>query len=130
MATRRTSAKAAAAVVVKQPLPRFNLANTLGVAIIGLLVSLIGSGVVGMIALYVNQARLTEQVTRTSSDLAKHLEHSVDRDDYLRRDSEITHLIEKMATKEELRDVRRTLEGQNQLLRDMQATLTSPRSRR
>ncbi len=104
---------------------RFNLMHALGVAIVGLLVSAIGTGVFGTITIYVNQARLTDQVQRTSADLAEHLKHSVDKDEYVRRDSEIQHLIEKMATKDELRDVRRSVDGQTQLLRDVQTMLTS-----
>jgi CHASE1-domain containing sensor protein len=104
---------------------RFNLSNTVGVAIIGLLVSLVGTGIASMISLYARQATLTEQVTNVASTLAKHLDHSVDRDEYLRRDAEIQKAIEKMATKDELRDVTQTL-------RDIQTTLQAgtPAARR
>jgi hypothetical protein len=97
---------------------RFNLPNSLGVAIIGLLVSLIGTGIVSMISLYTRQATLTEQVNATSLQLNKHLDHSVDRDEYIRRDSEIQHAIEKMASKEELRELRRSIDSQTDMLRE------------
>jgi HEAT repeat protein len=115
------------AIVKKE---KFNLANSVGVAIIGLLVSLVGTGVVSMIALYTRQATLTEQVTATSAALAKHLDHSVDRDEYLRRDAAIQRTIDNMATKEELRDLRNSMESQTQMLRDVQTTLNSPSHRR
>lgn len=108
---------------------RFNVLHALAVAIIGLLVSGIGTGIVGVVTIYVNQARLTDQVMRTSADLSEHLKHSVDKEAYERRDTEITHLIEKMATKEELRDVRRSLDTQTQMIRDVQTTLTAPHRR-
>lgn len=108
---------------------RFNLLHALGVAIVGLLVSAIGTGIVGIITIYVNQARLTDQVQRTSADLAEHLKHSVDKDEYVRRDQEFQHLIEKMATKEELRDVRRSLDSQSQMIRDVQTALSTPSRR-
>ena len=48
-------------------------------------------------------------------------EHSVDREEYLRRDREIQHALERMATKDELRDV-------NDTLRSIQESI-SPRRR-
>ncbi|MGA8597926.1 MAG: hypothetical protein WB676_24690 [Bryobacteraceae bacterium] len=37
------------------------------------------------------------------------MEHAVDREEYLRRDREIQSALERMATKEKLRDVNETL---------------------
>lgn len=102
----------------------FDLPRSIGTAIIGLLVSLIGTGIVSMISLYTRQAALTEQVGQTSSALAKHLDHAVDRDEYLRRDAEIQRAIEKMATKEELQDLKHGIDAQNDLLRQMEESLT------
>jgi hypothetical protein len=58
---------------------------------------------------------------RTHSQLDEQLEHSVDREEYLRRDREIQRARERMATKDELRDV-------NDTLRSIQESI-SPRRR-
>jgi galactokinase len=50
-----------------------------------------------------------DSVARTQTQLDKQVEHSVDREEYLRRDREIQHALERMATKDELRDVNDTL---------------------
>ncbi len=52
-------------------------------------------------------ATITDSVARTQVQLDKQIEHSVDREEYLRRDREIQHALERMATKDELRDVNR-----------------------
>lgn len=122
--------RASASAVVVDRRDKFNLANALGVAIISLLATMIGTGVVSMISLHTSQATLTEQVKATSEALAKHLDHSVNRDEYLRRDKEIQSAIESMATKEELHYVRQSLDAQTQALRDLQTTLNNPRTRR
>jgi hypothetical protein len=48
------------------------------------------------------------------------VEHSVDREEYLRRDREIQRALERMATKDELRDV-------NDTLRSIQDSISPPR---
>jgi hypothetical protein len=106
---------------VVQP-ERFNLANSIGVMIIGLLVSLMGTGIVAMISLYARQAALTEQVRETSESVAKHLDHSVDKDDYVRRDNEIRRAMEKMATKDEVNELRHSIDSQTEMLREAIAT--------
>jgi hypothetical protein len=53
--------------------------------------------------------------------LDKQVEHLVDREEYLRRDREIQRALERMATKDELRDV-------NDTLRSIQESI-SPRRR-
>jgi hypothetical protein len=102
-----------------------NIGNQLAIGLIGLLLSLIGTGIVSMISLYTNQAALTQQVKATSEAIQRHLDHSVDKDDYIRRDKEIQGAIDKMATKDELRDLRQSLDGQTQVLRDLQTTMVS-----
>ena len=52
---------------------------------------------------------IADSVARTQVQLDKQIEHSVDREEYLRRDREIQHALERMATKDELRDVNDTL---------------------
>ena len=47
---------------------------------------------------------ITEAVARTQGQLDKQVEHAVDREEYLRRDREIQRALERMATKDELRD--------------------------
>ena len=103
--------------------PASRLTNQIGIGIIGLLMSLVGTGIVSTISLYTTQAALTAQVHQTSEQLARHLDHAVDKDDYLRRDKEIQAAIEKMASKEELRAVKESLDSQTQMLRDLQQTL-------
>jgi hypothetical protein len=57
----------------------------------------------------------------TQTQLDRQVEHSVDREEYLRRDREIQPALERMATKDELRDV-------NDTLRSIQESI-SPRRR-
>jgi hypothetical protein len=87
----------------------FNLTGAVGTAIIGLMATLIGTGLVSMITLYTRVSTLTDDVVRTEQTLAKHLDHSVDRDDYLRRDTQIQKALDQMATKEDLRQLRITI---------------------
>ena len=87
----------------------FNLNGAIGTALIGLMATLIGTGLVSMITLYTRVSTLTDDVQRTEATLAKHLDHSVDRDDYLRRDSQIQKALDQMATKDDLRQLRITI---------------------
>jgi galactokinase len=48
-------------------------------------------------------------VARTQTQLDKQVEHAVEREQYLRRDREVQRALERMATKDELRDVNDTL---------------------
>ena len=118
MATRRSSAAsepphrtATYAVVpgVNVREERFHFGRILGTALISLLTALIGTGVVSMINLYAHVGAIADSVARTQVQLDKQIEHSVDREEYLRRDREIQHALERMATKDELRDVNDTL---------------------
>ncbi len=88
---------------------RFHFGRTLGTALISLMTALIGTGVVSMINLYAHVGAIADSVARTQVQLDKQIEHSVDREEYLRRDREIQHALERMATKDELRDVNDTL---------------------
>ena len=65
--------------------------------------------------------RSTDSVRCTRTQLDRQVEHSVDREEYLRRDREIQRALERMATKDELRDV-------NDTLRSIQESI-SPRPR-
>jgi hypothetical protein len=100
---------------------RFHFGRTLGTALISLLTALIGTGVVSMINLYARVGAIADSVARTQTQLDRQVEHSVDREEYLRRDREIQHALELMATKDELRDV-------NDTLRSIQESI-SPRRR-
>jgi hypothetical protein len=71
--------------------------------------------------LYVRPGTIADSVARTQIQLDKHAEHAVDREEYLRRDREIQRALERMATKDELRDV-------NETLRSIQESI-SPRRR-
>ena len=84
----------------------FNLANAVGVSIIGLLISLLGTGIVSMILLYTHVATLTEAETRTEQQLARHLDHSVDRDAYEKRDASIQRQLNERVTKDEFNDLK------------------------
>jgi hypothetical protein len=66
-------------------------------------------------------ATVSDSVARTQTHLDKQLEHSVDREEYLRRAREIHHALDRMATKDELPDV-------NDTLRSMQESI-APRRR-
>ena len=106
---------------------RFNLSTTLSAGLVGLALSLLGGGIVSMINLHTEQATLTQQVTHTqeqikatSETLKSHIDKTVDRDDYLRRDREVQRAIDKMATKEELHDLRQSVDQQTQMLHEIQ----------
>jgi hypothetical protein len=58
---------------------------------------------------YARVGTITDSAARTQAQIDKQIEHSVDREEYLRRDREIQHALERMATKDELRDVNDTL---------------------
>jgi hypothetical protein len=130
MATRRSSAaperssQTATYAVVRDANVRdgnFNFGRILGTAMISLLTALIGTGVVSMINLYARVGAIADSVARTQTQLDRQVEHSVDREEYLRRDREIQRALERMATKDELRDV-------NDTLRSIQESI-SPRRR-
>jgi hypothetical protein len=102
----------------------------LAFTVIGLLCTLIGTGIVSSITMYVKVSTLTEAQTRTEQSLQRHLDNSIDRDSYMRRDAaiqkqldakagteEVQELktqfekaLDKMATKDDLRDQMRTLQ--------------------
>jgi hypothetical protein len=71
--------------------------------------------------LYARVSTIADSVARTQIQLDKQVEHAVDRKEYLRRDREIQRARERMATKDELRDV-------NDTLRSIQESI-SPRRR-
>ena len=110
-ATRRTNKTATFAVLrdVQTRDDRFNIGRALGTALISLLTALIGTGLVSMVTLYARVSTITDSVARTQTQLDKQVEHAVDREEYLRRDREIQRALERMATKDELRDVNDTL---------------------
>jgi hypothetical protein len=70
---------------------------------------------------YARVGATTDSVRCAQTQLDKQVEHSVDREEYLRRDREIQRALERMATKDELRDV-------NDTLRSIQESI-SPRRR-
>ena len=130
MATRRISAaterphRTATYAVVRDANARderFNFGRVLGTALISLLTALIGTGLVSMVTLYARVSTITDSVARTQAQLDKQVEHAVDREEYLRRDRETQRALERMATKDELREV-------NETLRSIQESI-SPRRR-
>jgi galactokinase len=62
-----------------------------------------------MVNLHARVSTITDSVVRTQAQLDKQVEHAVDREEYLRRDREIQRALERMATKDELREVNETL---------------------
>ena len=52
---------------------------------------------------------IADSVACKQAQLDKQVEHSVDREEYLRRDREIQRALERTATKDERRDVNDTL---------------------
>jgi len=82
------------------------LSTAIATMLIGLLGTLLASSIVSMISLYARVSTLTEDVHRTEAVLARHLDHSVDRDEWLRRDQQVQKAIDNMATKEDLKQLR------------------------
>ena len=89
----------------------FNFTGTLGTAIIGLLATLVTTGIISMCTLYTRVATLTDDVGRIETSLARHLDHSVDRDEWLRRDAAIQRAIDSMATKEDVKELREMIQN-------------------
>ena len=58
---------------------------------------------------YARVGATADSIGCTQTQLDKQIEHSVDREEYLRRDREIQRALERMATTDELRDVNDTL---------------------
>ena len=99
-------------------------------AIVGLLCTLIGTGIISSISLYARVSTLTEAQTRTDQQLQRHLDNAVDLGSYRTRDAaiqkmldskapetEVTELhlqldkaMDKMATKDDVRDQLRALQ--------------------
>ncbi len=71
--------------------------------------------------LYARVGATADSVRCMQTQLDKQVEHSVDREEYLRPDREIQRALERLATKDELRDV-------NDTLRSIQESI-SPRRR-
>lgn len=98
----------------------FDFNRVLGTTVIGLLATLITTGILSMVTLYARVGTLTDNVQRIETTLARHLDHAVDRDEYLRRDAQIQKAIDSMATKDDLRQLRETimeLVGEKHVLR-------------
>ena len=55
---------------------------------------------------YVRFGSITNSLARTQAQLDKQVEHAVDREEHLRRDREIQRALERMASKDELRNVK------------------------
>jgi predicted PurR-regulated permease PerM len=102
---------------------RFNLTNAVGVAIVGLLVSLIGTGIVSMIVLHTQVATLTEAETRTEQQLSRHLDHAVDRENYEKRDASIQNQLNNKATKDEVNELREQVHEELVDLKDLVRSL-------
>jgi hypothetical protein len=84
----------------------YNIGGAIATAIIGMLATLIGTGIVSTIILYSHVATLTEAEMRTEQQLQRTLDHAVDKDDYLRRDTQIQRAMDNMATKDDIRTLR------------------------
>jgi galactokinase len=76
---------------------------------ISLLTALTGAGLVSRVTLYARVPTITDAAARTQAQIDKQVDHCVDREEYLRRDREVQRALERMATKDELRDVNDTL---------------------
>ncbi len=109
------------------PLDNLHLGNKLATAIIGLLCTLIATGVTGMVVLYKDVATLTEAQLRTQKQLDRHLDHSVDRDAYINQDAAVQRALSEKASKEEVSDIRDQVKEQLRELRTAQELLLSAR---
>ena len=111
----------------ENPLDSLHLGNKLATAIIGLLCTLIATGVTGMVVLYKDVATLTEAQMRTQKQLDRHLDHSVDRDAWIDKDSAIQKELGQKASKEEVGEIRDQLKEQLRELRTAQELILSAR---
>ena len=128
MPTRKTQT-----VRVVQKSERFNLTNTVGVAVVGAVVTLIGSGVMSNISLSADVAKLTADEARLEKDLTRHLDHSVDKDTYERRDRIVQKQLDDKASREEVTQLREEFKQQLIDLKDFVHTTQEallPRGRR
>lgn len=102
----------------------FNFGRTIGVTIISLLAGLSGTAVASMFSLYSRVATLTDNVQKVTDAFNKHLDNSVPKDAYLRRDAEIQQQISEKATKDDVRLIQHQLDEQSMLLHSIETAVS------
>jgi hypothetical protein len=109
----------------------YGMADSVGKALIGMLATLAITGIISTVSLGIKVATLADASATTVIALNRLIEHSVDREEYLRRDTQIQKAIEGMATKDELRSLKETIDEQSATLKSIEATLnaTNPKRR-
>lgn len=103
------------------------IGSTLMSTLITMIGTLIVTGVLGMVTLYTRVSTLTETVQTMQVQVQRSLDHTVDRDEYLRRDAQIQHGIDSMATKDELRGMQRQLDEQTETLKIIEGAVSTKR---
>jgi hypothetical protein len=96
-------------------------------AAIGLLVTLIGTGVLSMFTLYVKVATLTDTVQLIAETQKKHLADAVSERQYQKDQVMIYDTIHSLATKQEVTAVAARLDEQAITLRKIEDAVSSPR---
>lgn len=99
------------------------ISKTIGTAIIGLFCTLIGTGVIAQINLYVRVATMTESVSAVSETLKKHLADAVSERQYQRDQSAVYEQMRSMATKDEFRSLQRQIDNQTDVLHKIEDKL-------
>jgi len=108
----------------------FDLSGKIATALVGMLATLICTGVMSMITLYTRVTTLTDNVQTMQTQMQRTIDHGVDRDEYLRRDVQIQRALDSMATKDELKAMQRQLDEQTESLRVIEGAVSSRVGRR
>jgi biopolymer transport protein ExbB/TolQ len=99
------------------------ISKTIGSAIIGLIVMLIGTGILAQMSLYVRVATLSELVTTNTQTLKQHLADSVSERQYQKDQLLVSDQIRMMASKDEFRSLQKQLDAQTDVLRKIEDKL-------
>ena len=118
-------------ISVAQPQPRlYDLSGKLATALIGMLGTLICTGVISMITIYARVTTLTDTVQAMQQQVQRSIDHTVDRDEYLRRDTQVQSALDRTATKDELRVLQHQLDEQTETLKVIEGAVSSRLGRR
>lgn len=111
----------------REPLPvQEPISRTAINALIGLTVTLIGTGVLSMFTLYVRVASLSDAVATIADNQKRHFADSISEQQYRRDQAAIYDTFKSLATKAELKAVEMRLDDQMTTLRRIEDAVTRP----
>lgn len=102
-----------------------DLSQRVVTTLISMIGTLIVTGLIAMISLYTRVATLTDNVQIVQQQVQRSIDHSVDRDEYLRRDTQVQAALDRMATKDELKVLQHQLDEQTESLKVIEGAVSS-----